>query len=432
MTEARQPTAASEWRANWTLALTAMVGYSIASMHAGSAGVMMEPVTAEFGWTRTEFYFGVSLVSFVNMALAAFMGLAIDRYGPRPIAIGTTTIMFCAVALMSTADSNLWSWWGRWLLVGIGISAMPTVWVMAVAARFNISRGLAMAVALSGSGIGTSLAPVIAHALVENYGWRGGYIGLPAIWAMVAMPLILLFFHGPERKPASPGTGGQEQPAVELPGLTRRQGFRSFTFWILLLGGSGATLGGVALVLNLFPVLTSTGIPRGTAATVAGLVGIATITGRIVGGWLSDRLPAKWIAFVATISAVTLPISLLAFPGSVPVAAFAVIVYGLMGGAKVGALAYLASRHFGQRAFGALYGTINASIALVVAIAPLAANYAYDVTQSYEPAMWAAVPILVAAALLYILLGDYPDFSKDAAAPTDEAGSADTDRERQA
>ena len=90
------------------------------------------------------------------------------------------------------------------------------------------------------------------------------------------------------------------------------------------------------------------------------------------------------------------------------------IVYGLMGGAKIGALVYLASRHLGQRAFGTLYGAINASIALVVAIAPLAANCIYDMTRNYEPVMWAAVPILFASALLYATLGEYPDYGKDA------------------
>lgn len=410
MDGAGKPTAAMEWRGGWTLAMSAMVGYSIASMHAGVAGVMMGPVTAEFGWSRTEYYFGVSLVSFVNMALATFMGVAIDRYGPRPVAVLTASILFCAVAFMSTTGDNLWGWWGRWLLVGIGVSAMPTVWVSAVAARFSVSRGLAVAVALAGSGIGTSAAPIITHALVEGYGWRGGYIGIAAIWAAVAMPLVLLFFHGPKRKP--PATAGSIQDE-SLSGLTRQQGFASKSFWLLLLGGAGATLGGVALVMNLVPVLISTGLTPGTAASVAGLIGVATITGRIAGGWLSDHFEAKWIAFIATISAVTLPVGLLLAPGSMLVAGISVTVYGLMGGAKIGALAYLASSHFGQRAFGALYGGINAAIALVVAVAPLLANIAYDLTQSYTPAMWVAVPILMTSAVAYLFLGPYPDFSRD-------------------
>ncbi len=68
----------------------------------------------------------------------------------------------------------------------------------------------------------------------------------------------------------------------------------------------------------------------------------------------------------------------------------------------------------GQKAFGALYGAINAAIALVVATAPLAANVACDTTRSYGQVMWAAVPILLVSALLYASVPPYPDLSNEA------------------
>lgn len=409
-------TGASEWRSNWTLVLAAMVGYSMATVHTSSIGVMMEPIEQDLGWSRTQIYSGVSLVSIVNMVLATFMGLTIDRFGPRLVAIVTSGILMGGIALMSTTSDDMWGWWLRWVIVGIGLSAMPTVWITAVTGRFSAARGLAVSVALSGSGIGTFLAPVLSHALVEEYGWRNGFAGLAAIWSIVVFPLILLFFRAKPTGALARQSAKKEASASngQLPGLTALEGLSSPTFWKLLLAGSGAILGGVAIILNLVPVLTSTGLTRGSAATVASLVGISTIVGRIVGGWMTDRFSAKWIAAVATIGACALPIALLGFPGSVALAAAAVIVYGLMGGAKIGALVYLASRHLGQRAFGTLYGAINASIALVVAIAPLAANYIYDLTRNYEPVMWAAVPILFASALLYATLGEYPDYGKDA------------------
>ena len=406
------PAAADEWRASWTLVITAMAGYSLASVHAASTGVMMEPIEQDLGWSRTQIYSGASLVSFVNMGLATFVGLAIDRLGPRRIAIITTALLCCAIALMSTTGDNLMGWWGRWVLVGIAISAMPTVWVAPVAARFNASRGLAVAVALSGSGIGTFLAPIITNALVDEYGWRGGYVGLALIWGAVTLPLILLFFHDNKTPAGAKTDRTADTRAEELPGVTAREGFRSPTFYKLLFAGAGATLGGVALILNLVPVLTFTGLTRANAAAVAGLAGIATIVGRIVGGWFLDRVSAKWIAFAATMGATVLPVCLLVFPGSVVISAFGIIVYGLAGGAKIGALVYLASRHLGQRAFGTLYGAINALIAFSVGLAPLAANYVYDLTQSYEPTLWAAIPVIAVSGLLYATLGPYPDFSQ--------------------
>jgi len=409
--QARQ-TAMDEWRAGWAMVLTAMIGYSISSIPAGSTGVMMAPLEQEFGWSRTQIYSGVSLISLIAFMVAPFLGAAIDRLGAKAIALAAS-ILFCAgVAGLATVNGELWQWLAAWSVIGVAAAAMPTVWLAPVPGRFTASRGLAVAVVLSGSGLSTFLIPIIAHALVESHGWRGGYIGLAAIWATVSLPLIVLFFGGGGNSKAGGARQSGPPDRAALPGFTAAQGFANANFWKLMLGSFCGIFGGVALIMNLVPVLVSTGIEKGSAAGIAGLLGIATITGRVIGGWMMDRMSAKWIAALSTCLASVLPVLLLFAPGSVTVAAIGIIAYGLVGGAKVGAIAYLASRHLGQKAFGTLYGSINAAVALAVAVSPLAANFIYDMTKSYEIVMWAAIPILVAGALFYLSLGKYPDFTQ--------------------
>jgi predicted MFS family arabinose efflux permease len=268
-----------------------------------------------------------------------------------------------------------------------------------------------VAVVLSGSGISSTRVPIVANRLVEQQGWRFSYLALGGIWAMVVLPLVLLFFrnaHAPQRgRPATAGTS----TAAALPGLSAREGFRSRKFYMLAAAAFFSMSAGVALILNLVPVLRSTGLTPATAASIAGIIGIATITGRLVGGWLMDRMSAGVIAAVSSAGAVVLPAALLLLPGSPLAAASAVAIYGFMGGAKVPAVAYLASSHFGPRAFGVLYGAVNTMIALGVGVGPLLANHVYDLTRSYTPVMWTAVPFLGLAAVLYASLGSYPDFS---------------------
>jgi MFS family permease len=325
-------------------------------------------------------------------------------------------VAICSVfALLSQVGSSLWQWWALWALIGVAIATMPVVWLTAVTGRFHVSRGLAVAVALSGTGLSNFLVPTIAHHLVEAYGWRGGYIGLAAIWAAVVLPLALLFFRGVNESRVASATATQAEPPQALPGLTAPQGFCSPSFYKLMFGAFFSTAGGVALIMNMVPVLVSTGLATGSAAMIMGLAGLSTIVGRIFGGWLMDRLNAKYIASLATLCAVTLPALLLLLPGVVAAAAFGAFVYGFAGGAKIGAVVYLASRHLGQRAFATLYATINALMALGVGSAPLLANYIYDQTHSYAPMMWAAVPVLTLASLIYLTLPAYPDFSQQEA-----------------
>ncbi|MCW1431261.1 MFS transporter [Novosphingobium sp. JCM 18896] len=410
-------TAASEWRAHWTVVLAAAAGVSLSAISVSSLGVMMEPLEQEFGWSRTQISLGTSLVSFMAVLLATFVGLAIDRLGARFVGIVAATLMCSGVALMSAVAGELWQWWSLWLIVGLAASAMPTVWLTPISSLFQSGRGLAVAIALSGSGISTSLVPIVANQLLANYGWRGAYLGLGAIWAAVTLPLIVLFFRGSARpQPATGQAAATTEPSAPLPGLTAREGFTSPKFYKLALAAFLSMSAGVALILNLVPVLRYTGLTPASAAAVAGVIGLATITGRIAGGWLIDRMSAGTIAAMSSAGAIALPALLLIAPGSVAAATAGVAIYGLLGGAKVPAVAYLASRHFGARAFGTLYGATNTAIALGVGLGPLAANYVYDLTKSYTPVMWTAVPFLAMAALLYLSLGPYPDFARQEAA----------------
>ena len=413
MAGTRQRSGLIEWRQHWPLVAAAVTGVSLSTVPPASLGVMMVPVEQDLGWTRTQISLGTSLVSLIGMTLATAAGFAIDRLGARLVAICAAMLMCGGIALMSSVGSSLWQWWGLWALVGMAASAMPTVWITPVAGLFTAGRGLAIAVTLSGSGIATSLVPILANRLVEDHGWRTAYLGLAGTWALLVLPLVLLFFHDAKSSRPAESADSAAQ-AVQLHGLTAREGFTSFTFYRLALAAFLSMSAGVALILNLVPVLRSTGLTPATAAWVAGIIGIATITGRLIGGFLMDRISAAAIAALSSAGAALLPIGLLVFPGSTLASAAGVAIYGLLGGAKVPAVAYLASRHFGARAFGTLYGAVNTTIALGVGLGPVVANYVYDVTHSYVPVMWAAIPFLLVAALLYATLGRYPDFRTEA------------------
>ena len=415
--------ASAEWRQHWPLVAAAMSGVALATVSQASTGVMMEPLEAEFGWSRAQISLGAGAVAYTTLFLSALAGLAVDRLGARRIGLIAATLLCLAIAAMASLENRLWQWFGLWIMVGVASAAMPTVWLAGVSRVFSAGRGMAVAVVLSGSGISTFLVPVIGNMLVEHYGWRTGYLGLAAIWAAVSLPLIALFYRPPEnvRSAAQAGAAPGLQ-AKALTGLSVGEGLRAPAFWKLGLAAFLSTVGGVALILNLMPVLTYTGLPRATAAAVAGLVGLATIAGRICGGWLMDRINAKYIAAFSTLVATTLPILLLTAPGSVALATTGVVIYGLMGGAKIGAIAYLSSRHMGAKAFGTLYGAINSMLALAVGTAPVLANLVYDRTQSYEPVMWAAIPVMALAALVYLSLGTYPDFDQAARQDQPETG----------
>lgn len=283
---------------------------------------------------------------------------------------------------------------------------MPTVWTATVSGLFSAGRGLALAVVLSGTGISASLVPLIANHFVEHFGWRTAYLALGGGWGLIVLPLVLLFFRGASDRPK-----GSEPASKDIqPGLTMRQGFTSPVFYKICAIAFLFSVTGVSIVLNLIPILHERDIPPETAAGLAGILGISTVLGKLLGGYLLDRIHAGHVAAVAAMASTLLPIALLATPGSIAVIGLAAAIFSLASGANFSAVVFLAGRYFGQRSFGTLFGTVHAFLALGTGLGPLVSNRAFDVMRTYDPVLWAAIPAFACAALLLIGLGAYPKF----------------------
>lgn len=411
-------TKGAEWRRGWPLVLAATLGMALISTPTYTMGVMMSPIEQDLGWSRVQISSGLTITSLLSITLGSIFGMAADRFGRRPFAIASSLLMCTALALFSTVQDNIVLWWIFWAVAGVAGTMASTVWASAVISRFTLSRGLALGITLSGSGIAAAIIPALGQSFIDDYGWRGAYFRLACIWAVIAVPLILAFFRdgsvkrrrGQPRVPAA---------AADQVGLTPREGFASAAFIKLAIGACLMTLASVAQGVNLVPIIRSQGIAQDSAAVIAGILGLASISGRIFGGFLVDRLKANFIAGGAAFMGCSLAITLLLFPGSVWAASAGVVVLGICSGAQFGAMVYLAGRHFGTRSFGVLYGAINSLIGMASGIGPVIANYVYDQTKSYDSVLLGVLPLFVCAAVIYLSLGRFPTFAK----PGDPVGT---------
>ena len=396
-----------ELRAQWPIVLTASLGVALAAAMVIMQGVMMIPIEREFGWTRARISSGALIVSALGLLLSAAAGYAIDRIGARRIGIAVVVAMSGALILLSATPNNIWYWWAMWTVYGLAATATSTVWLAPISARFDKRRGLAISLTLAGTGVSSTLIPIVASYLTVRYGWRAGYLGVGAIFAAVMIPLTLIFWHGAEQAPRA---AAPHAIPADLPGMTVRQGFLSPNFYIIVASMTISMFAWVGMVVNLVPILISLQLTP-MAAAVAGTQGLSGIAGRVAGGWVLDKLPAKWVVCGATLCTLVLPITLIAGPGHVPMIFAAVIFGAVMSGVKYAGIVYLVSRHFGPRSFGTLFGAVSTAPAVAAGVGPVLASYAFDVTRSYSLAIWAAIPSTLVAALLVTLLSRYPDFA---------------------
>jgi MFS family permease len=210
-----------------------------------------------------------------------------------------------------------------------------------------------------------------------------------AIWAAIAWPVIFLFFRGArdEKKPAQAAA-----PRV-LEGSGFVEGLKSTIYLRLLLASLLFTFVALALVVNFIAIQTDAGMAPTAAGALAFWIGIFAIAGRLGTGLLLDRLRASLVGAAIFCLPILACLSFL-FLG--PEMAFlSAALIGLTVGAEVDVIVYLATRHFGLKAFGALYGGLLVALSLGTALGPLAAADTFDRTGNYDQFFWVAIGCMV-------------------------------------
>ncbi|MET0587314.1 MAG: MFS transporter, partial [Novosphingobium sp.] len=250
----------NEFRQHGLILLPAMAGIMFCSIHGYSLGVMIGPLEQEFGWARAQISTGPLIVSLIALLVAPLVGMAVDRFGSRKIGLVGPILFAGAVALLSTVTSDIRMWWALWMLLGVtSMFVIPTVWTAAINASFERNRGLALAIALCGTGIAAALYPTLTNVLVERFGWRAAYVGLAVISLAVVLPLTFLFFHGPGEQKRNAATRA-ERP--KLRGLALSEGVRSPRFIKLAAAATVFSVAICALTANAVPVLLGEGLDR--------------------------------------------------------------------------------------------------------------------------------------------------------------------------
>lgn len=409
--ESEKPSARDEFRQNWTVVFASALGMAFASVSVYAQGVFMAPLEQEFGWNRADIAAGLIIASLFSVVTGPFIGFVVDRVGPRRIGLFGLFAGCLSLSSFSLVGPSIWMWWALFVPGALaGAFLKPTVWATAVSSLFDSGRGLALALMLSGTALCSTLTPIIGHFFVESLGWRQAYVALAAFWGVLVIPMVWLFFTSAKDQNRVKSRIEQVAP-VELPGLDIKPSLLSWKFVRLASAGFFASLVVVSFVTGLVPILTSLAIDRQSAAFIAGLIGISTLTGRLTGGYLLDRVNGNLVGGVSMLLPIIPCAILLMFPGSIPLASLAVIVLGLSLGVELDAVAYLVGRHFGMRNYGTLFGTIAGLLALATGLGPYLLNLAYDMTSAYTAALVAYIPLSLLSATMFVSLGRYPAFA---------------------
>jgi len=395
----------SELAARWPLIPTACIGIICSAfvLPYYTVGALLVPVTEEFGWSRAQFQAAILFSSGLGALTSPVVGWLNDRYGSRRVALPAMVGVGLGFLLASAMDGRLWTLfvaYGAMALLGAG--TIPVTWTRAIANSFFRHRGLALGLALTGTGVCAAIAPHYAVFLADNYGWRSAYVGLALLPLLVALPVLLLLFR--PREASDPDAASQ---GALLTGLSLHEAARGYRFWVILVSILCAYLGFSGIGPNLLPSMTDDGYSREQAAGIQSIFGLSIIIGRVVVGFLIDRL---WAPGVAAFCLVLPAVGAMLFHGeqTLGAARAASFFIGFAAGAELDLMAFLVARYFGLRHYAKIYAVLYAGLAVCSGTAPMLFAFVYDLTASYDIGFLVATGLFLVAASLVLSLGRYP------------------------
>jgi MFS family permease len=357
--------------------------------------LFVAPLQEALGWGRGQIMAAFTIF-FVTMGVVSpLVGKLVDRFGARPVIPVGALVMGLGFVVVSRM-SDLYLFYLGYAIVGAGAAGMGQVPSSAVVSHwFKKRRGTAIGLMAAGVGAGGVLAPLISD-IITDQGWRAAYFAMAVLIWVVAIPLGALVVR---TRPAEMGmypdgdpilAGDRNQPAAVVSGISLREAARTRTFWLIVVSFFAGCFSSMGLVQAPVPHLQDIGFPIQTAASALSAVGIGSALGKIVFGWLCDKMQPRhaWAIGQAMMAGSVLMLLGIRADSSIALIWGYALLAGFGMGSWLPTLSMLASTNFGLAFYGAIFGALNLAQSIGTATGPFFAGLVYDATGAYR---WAFV-----------------------------------------
>ena len=378
------------------------------------AQALVLPLERDLAATRTSITLAFSLSRLEGGVTGPIEGYLIHWIGPRHYMM-VGWVFFGAGFVLLSMSTSLYQFYGSFLMITLGQSVAGFLPIITVLINWFFRwRGRVIAIYQLGGSIGALLVPVWAWS-IQDYGWRTATMIVGILTIFLGVPLAAMMRNNPEEHGYLPDG---DQPGADDPtsdanetrtvsaaapeeAMTVGQALRGGNFWFLALAHSAGITAWGALRVHQIPAIVDIGISEITAASLLSYTLIMAAPGRLIGGFLGDRMGLRRVTAAAFILQ-SVAVLILTFSTTfVQVVIFAT-VFGLSFGMRGTLMTVLRAEVFGRENFSRLAGFMDPISSVSVVFAPLFAAFMYDTTQSYQFAFVVLAVLNCSGALLLI------------------------------
>lgn len=367
-----------------------------------SLGAFQRDMLAANDWSREVFSIGIALQNLFWGIGQPFAGAVADRFGVVRVLCAGALLYALGIASMAyTRDATAYSLTSG-LLIGFGLSGCSFNLVLAAFSKLlpESRRNMALGMGTAAGSLGQFLFNPLAVGLIGSVGWQNTFL-IFGITTLAVIPLSLSL-----ATPAAAKIPGAAAPQSVIGALTEAFGHRSYVLLVIGFFTCGFQLAYITAHLQIY--LTDKGLAPWVGGTALALIGLFNIAGSLSAGWLSSRVPKRYIlsAIYLARSLITL-VFLLA-----PVTPASVFIYAAVSGllwlSTVPPTSALVNLMFGARHMAMLYGFAFFSHQLGGFLGVWLAGRIFDQTGSYVMVWYISIALGIASALINLPIVEKP------------------------
>ncbi len=371
-------------------------------------------MSADMGLDRSMLGLGFSTFAVAFGLSSPLVGMLVTQFGARSTLLAGCAVLMAGTLLMAFAVSTAWHYIFYFgVIIGIGVSLGSIIPIQSsITFWFNRRRAFAMAVVMSASGVSALIsAPLLARIIDVTGNWRMAWVAVTVTALLAAIITALGVID-------KPGDIGQKPDGInhQLPGATSRANahttkvhqspdnwsipevVRNRSWWLIVFG-SFAFLAPFNVAMGHGVVhLLDLGHSKELASFSVGLVVMCSIVGRLLGGWLGDRLEPR-ITWSAALGMMFLGVFLLKNGSSIAMVYAYAAMLGIGMGASYVCMITLIGNYFGVNSYARIAGLLFPIATVLAAFSPILAGVAYDRLGSYQSAFYVVMIIALLGAI---------------------------------
>ena len=364
--------------------------------------LFFKPLTDEMGWSLTLLTGVFTTQALAHAAVSPIMGPLLDKLGARPIIVFGAIIGGTGMVML-TQVQTIWQFWMLYAAVGaLGLHEMSGITSSVMVAKWFVrKRGKALAASTLGNPLGGAVMATVVGLLIASIGWRSTMGVLGVLLMVVMVPTALIFVRRqpedfgllPDGDVAGDGVAPASSRAARTEeSWTVKEALRTRSLWFLVVALNMSQLAITATTFHLVPYLT---LQLGISTAAAGLILtfrlLASICGRVVWGFATDRFPMHLCLGVGCLSRSIGPALMVLLPFPMNILAMVAVNVPGSGFQVLQPVAF--ANYYGRRHSGAIQGITRPLLVAGSLIGPLALSYVFDITGTFN------VVFLISAAL---------------------------------